>query len=135
MDLPDRLRQRAALRPEVRLAVMFGSRARGKPRPGSDVDLGILLDPYSPELRFELEAELGRAAGLPVDMVLLDEAPPLLRFEMARGGILLHEREAGSWTDFKARAMIDWWDWAPYHRRIQAGVLRRLREQVAHGQA
>lgn len=134
MDLPDRLQQRAALWPEVQLAVLFGSRAKGRPRPGSDVDLGIHLDPYSPELRFKVEADLGRAAGLPVDIVLLDEAPPLLRFEIARGGILVHEREPGLWTDFKARAMVDWWDWAPTHRMIQAGVMRRLREQVVRGQ-
>jgi len=37
-------------------------------------------------------------------------------------------------TDFKVRAMVDWWDWAPTHRMIAAGVARRLREQVNRGQ-
>ncbi|HYN22823.1 MAG TPA: nucleotidyltransferase domain-containing protein [Thermoanaerobaculia bacterium] len=130
MELAERLRQRAANWPEVRLAVLFGSTARGDARSKSDIDLGILLEPYSPELRFKVEADLGRAAGRPIDVVLLDDAPPLLRFEIAREGVLLFEREDHFWTDFKTKAMIDWWDWAPTHRMIAAGVARRLREQV-----
>lgn len=134
MEMLDRLKQQAAAWPELKLAVLFGSTARGQARPKSDVDLGVLLDPYSPELRFQVEAELGRAAGRPVDVILLDDAPPLLRFEIAREGILLFQREDHRWTDFKARAMVDWWDWAPTHRMIAAGVVRRLRERIANGQ-
>jgi predicted nucleotidyltransferase len=135
MDLNDRLRRASISFPEVKLAVLFGSTARGQARPKSDVDLGILLEPYSADLRFRVEAELGRAAGREVDTVLLDDAPPLLRFEIARDGILLFEREDQLWTVFKTRAMVDWWDWAPTHRMIAAGVAKRLREQVSNGQA
>jgi len=134
MEMLERLKRQAAVWPELKLAVLFGSTARGQARPKSDVDLGILLDPYSPELRFQVEAELGRAAGRPVDVILLDDAPPLLRFEIAREGVLLFQREDHRWTDFKARAMVDWWDWAPTHRMIAAGVVRRLRERIADGQ-
>ncbi|HYU33424.1 MAG TPA: nucleotidyltransferase domain-containing protein [Thermoanaerobaculia bacterium] len=134
MEMLERLKRQAQAWPELKLAVLFGSMARGEARPRSDADLGVLLDPYSPELRFRVEAELGRAAGCPVDVVLLDDAPPLLRFEIARDGVLLFEREDGLWTGFKAKAMVDWWDWAPTHRMIAAGVIRRLRERVADGQ-
>lgn len=99
------------------------------------MDLGLLLDPYSAELRFQVEAELGRAAGQPVHVILLDEAPPLLRFEIARDGVLLFQREEHLWTAFKARAMVDWWDWAPTARKIQAAVFQRLRERVKRDKA
>ncbi len=134
MEMLGRLKRQAAVWPELKLAVLFGSTARGQARPKSDVDLGVLLDPYSPQLRFQVEAELGRAAGRPVDVILLDDAPPLLRFEIAREGVLLFQREDHRWTDFKAKAMVDWWDWAPTHRMIAAGVVRRLRERIANGQ-
>jgi predicted nucleotidyltransferase len=133
MEMLERLKEKASAWPELKLAVLFGSTARGQARSRSDVDLGILLDPYSPELRFQVEAELGRAAGRPVDVILLDDAPPLLRFEIAREGVLLFQREDHYWTRFKARAMVDWWDWAPTHRMIAAGVVRRLREKIARG--
>jgi predicted nucleotidyltransferase len=135
MDLLDRLRERAGSLPELRLAVLFGSTARGEARKGSDVDLGILLDPDTQELRNKTLLELDRAAGREVDVVFLNEAPPLLRFEIARDGVLLHEREEGLWTGFRAKAMVDWWDWAPYARRIEDAAIRRLRERMAHGQA
>jgi uncharacterized protein len=135
VKMRERLERQARVRPELKLAVLFGSRARGDARSGSDADLGILLDPYSAALRFQVEAELGRAAGVPVDIILLDGAPPLLRFEIAREGVLLFQREDHLWTNFKAKAMVDWWDWAPIHRMIAAGVIRRLRERVADGPA
>lgn len=131
MEMLERLGLTAASFPEVRLAVLFGSTARGKAGPRSDVDLGILLEPYSPKLRFKVEAELGRAARNAVDVVLLDEAPPLLRFEVTRDGVLLFEREEGLWTAFKAKAMVDWWDWAPTARMMGEIAIRRLREKVA----
>lgn len=55
-------------------------------------------------------------------MIFLADAPPLLRFEISRDGALLLEREDGVWTDFKVRAMVDWWDWAPYARMFAAAA-------------
>jgi predicted nucleotidyltransferase len=133
--LLESLRQRVASLPEVRLAVLFGSTARGEARSRSDVDLGLSIDPDTQAIRRHVEAELERAVGRPVDVVYLGESPPLLRFEISRDGVLLLEREDGLWTDFKARAMVDWWDWAPLAKRIEDAAIRRLRERVEHGQA
>jgi hypothetical protein len=78
---------------------------------------------------------LERAAGLPVDLVLLGDAPPLLRFEIARDGQVLVERVPHAWADFRAKAMIDWWDWAPTARMMHHVMAERLREEAAHGPA
>ena len=133
MDLLDRLRERAASLPEVRLAVLFGSMARGQARKDSDVDLGLLLKPVSRRERLHVEAELARAAGREVDFINLDEAPPLLRFEITRDGVVILEREEGLWTRFKVKAMVDWWDWAPIARRISRTMIQHLREKVSGG--
>ena len=87
---------------------MFGSAARGTARSDSDVDVGVLLDVDDglPALRVALE----RAVGRSVDLVSLRKAPPLLRFEIARDGQLLIERDPHAWVEFRAHAMIDWWD-------------------------
>jgi predicted nucleotidyltransferase len=116
--------------PEVELAVVFGSVARGKASRGSDVDIGVLSKaPYRDLLR-RLEVQLGRAARREVEVVALDESPPLLRFEIARDGRVLVERRPHAWTDFRAHAMIDWWDWAPLARRIHAAAAARLKTRV-----
>src|SRR5205823_482042 len=60
----------------------------------------------------------------------LDTAPPQLRFEIARSGVLLFERTNGAWTRERARAMVDWWDWAPLARRIHDRAVARLRTEA-----
>ncbi|HEV7671806.1 MAG TPA: nucleotidyltransferase domain-containing protein [Thermoanaerobaculia bacterium] len=129
------LRACASDHPNLALAVVFGSLARGALRRNSDVDLGLLVDGESLELRLRLEVDFGRAAGRAVDLIFLDQAPPLLRFEIAREGQVFLERRPYLWADFKYTAMRDWWDWAPYARRIQAAAVARLRAEVAHGPA
>jgi predicted nucleotidyltransferase len=125
MDLEDRLRSRISSLPAVRLALLFGSTTLREAKPRSDVNLGILLDPDTPVLRCEAEAELGCAAERAIGMIFLAEAPPRLRFDVSRDGVLLFEKEDGDWTDFKVRAMVDWWDWAPYARMFAAAARSR----------
>jgi predicted nucleotidyltransferase len=135
MDLLESLRRCAASIPEVRLAVLFGSVARGKATRRSDVDLGVSVEPDTSAVRRRAEVELERAAGRSVDVIFLEEAPPLLRFEISKDGVLLFQREDHLWTDFKTKAMLDWWDWAPFAKRIEDAAIRRLRERVGIGQA
>ena len=132
-DLFTRLAVAARQQPELVLAVVFGSVARGGAHAGSDVDIGVVLDGADVSRRGAIEAELGRAAGREIDFVDLGGAPPLLRFEIARDGLLLFERAPYVWADFRAHAMIDWWDWAPTARKIHHAAAARLRRQVSDG--
>jgi predicted nucleotidyltransferase len=116
----------------VRLGVLFGSHARHVARPDSDVDLALRLDDDSAERRRVVERTIRRS--LPdrrIDFVYLDDAPPQLRFEMARSGRVLIERVPYSWADFCAKAMMDWWDWAPTARLIHRAAAARSRGE--HG--
>jgi predicted nucleotidyltransferase len=87
MDDPVILRFRAALRKaygaRVERAVLYGSRARGDARPGSDYDVAVFLKDM--ESRWD---ECGRLAEIEVD--LLDET-----------GAVVHAMPypAGSWRD------------------------------------
>jgi hypothetical protein len=116
----------------VRLAILFGSAARGVALESSDLDVGVSLEGGGHPGPL-LEVELSRVSHRRVDLVVLDDAPPLLRFEIARDGRVLVERVPHAWADFKARAMIDWWDWAPLARMLHASALKRVREGVLRG--
>jgi predicted nucleotidyltransferase len=76
----------------VRFALLFGSRASGQARPASDWDLAVYLDDaLSSEARFafrrDLIAELRPAIA--VDLIVLNDAPPLLAAAALRGERLL----------------------------------------------
>jgi uncharacterized protein len=120
--------------PGVRLAVLFGSTARERATRGSDIDIGVSMLPgmkVPPSAQVALE----RAAGRQVSVTHLDDAPPLLRFEISRDGVVLIEREPDAWARFRAQAMIDWWDWAPTARMMHRAMGQRLRKEAERGQA
>jgi predicted nucleotidyltransferase len=112
----------------VRLGVLFGSRAAGTARPGSDFDIGILpLDPdLSLHAELSLAADLSSVVGTEVDLVRLDRDDPLLGREVARNGVCLFEEVPGVFTAYRARALSTWLDFeetiAPHRERF----LRRL---------
>jgi predicted nucleotidyltransferase len=135
MSVVNDLKQQLGAMPNVLLAVLYGSTARGAAGTASDCDLGLLLADNDLGSRYAAEAALQRAIARAVHVVYLDEAPPLLRFEIARDGLLLEEKEPHRWQDFKARAMVDWWDWAPTAARLHAACAERLREKITRGQA
>lgn len=108
----------------IRLAVIFGSAARGTSSSQSDIDVGVLGLP--PGDLPKTAVRLARVAGREVDLIDLASAPPLLRVEIARDGVLLVARPQHLWADFRGQALIDWWDWAPLARRFGAAAMARL---------
>jgi hypothetical protein len=118
--------------PGVVLAVLFGSAARNRAGRESDLDVGLILDEgQAPAARIAVALE--RATGRTVDLVRLDQAPPLLRFEIARTGQVIIERRPHAWSDFRARAMVDWWDWAPTARMLHEAAAARVRQGATPG--
>jgi uncharacterized protein len=107
----ERLIERLMTVPGLRLAYLFGSQARGTARPGSDADVAVLIEsPIPPgDIRILQEA-LSNAAGCDVDLVDLETASPLLRFEVVKAGQRLFVRDDDERTAFEARVMLDFMD-------------------------
>jgi len=117
--------------PPVRLAVVLGSAARGALRPDSDVDIGIT--PSDPELplaaELDLQARLERACARPVDLVRLDRASTLLKWEAARCIVPVVADPPQELPRFLARAGIEHADfietYAPAAERYRQRLLER----------
>ncbi len=118
------------VRAGAEVVYLFGSQARGRPWAESDVDLAVLLGPSVPrerygEVRVQLISELMSVFGSnDVDVVVLNEAPPLLTYEgVIQGGRLLYERDRLDRIRFEVRAFQEYVDTAPL-REIQNRYLR-----------
>jgi uncharacterized protein len=124
----ERLRAAFAGGPPLRLAVLFGSQATGRARPGSDFDIGIW--PIDPDLplhhELALAAALSEAAGAEVDVVRLDVDAPQLGAEVARTGLCLFEGAPGTFAAFRAEAISRWIDFEETIAPHRAVFLRRL---------
>jgi predicted nucleotidyltransferase len=108
--------------------VAFGSAVRGQTRTDSDLDVGVLGGTLWEQLA--VGTELGRAAHREPHVINLGAASEWLCFEVARDGVLIFEREPSTWIEFKAQAMIRYWDVAPIIALTSLGVRRRLAREA-----
>src|SRR6476619_5311246 len=106
---------RALDRDEVRLAILFGSRARGQAGPSSDWDVGLV----------RWMGELASVVGAEVDLVDLRKAPPLLAHRAVTEGKVLLDRSGHEFASFASLALRKYWDTAKF-RRMQEESLRRF---------
>jgi uncharacterized protein len=121
-------------RPEIVFALLFGSRAGGRPRPDSDWDLAIYLDDrLDPRARFSIRRELIAALepATRVDLVVLNDAPPLLGHR-ALFGELLVDRDHARYVRYFVRTVGASLDEAPV-RRIHADARRRRLTEARDG--
>jgi predicted nucleotidyltransferase len=119
------------------LVYLFGSQAGGRPWAESDVDLAVLLGPEVPKVRHggirtQLIAELMTVfESNKVDVVILNEAPPLLTYEgVIRGGRLLFEKDRLARIRFEVRAFQEYVDTTPL-RDLQGRYLKKAIQERA----
>jgi predicted nucleotidyltransferase len=106
-------------RMEIQAAYVFGSAASGRMRPDSDVDVAILLDERVRPAQFfdyrvKLMADIGSALNTSrVDLIVLNEATPLLAHRVLSQGQLVFERSASARVRFQVRTASRYLDLIP----------------------
>jgi uncharacterized protein len=97
-------------------AYLFGSVARGEHRAGSDVDVGLLRG-FSTGRLADLETPLQQALeqllATPVDLVVLDRAPPDLGHRVLREGLLLADPNPSRRIAWEVRVRAEYFDLLP----------------------
>jgi predicted nucleotidyltransferase len=123
----------AALAHGLDLVVLFGSTARGRRRPQSDLDVAVRFAPPRPtpptlDEEVDVEGALLQLLKPPceLDLVLLNGASPLLQWNVARYGIPLFSTSADTWNTFRIRASRIYEDTAKFRRRQWEVLLQRL---------
>lgn len=98
----------------IKLAVLFGSRAKGKAEPDSDWDIALLLEkhflPGQDREWGKLKRMLVRdlctfLETSQVDMVILNLASPLLKYQVARTGYPLYQKNNSCFAEFASLAL------------------------------
>lgn len=112
--------------PRVGYAVVFGSVARGVSHAGSDLDVAVAGTGGRRLSALDLgdiASRLEAAAGRPVDVLDLEEAPPALAYRIFRDGRVLVERDRARLTERRARAILEYLDFQPIEALCARGVL------------
>src|SRR5207247_2226609 len=120
---------------EIQAAYVFGSIVTGRTRRDSDIDIAVLVSgSMPPKKRFQhrliLIADLGSALRRPdVDVVILNDAPPLLAHRVLSKGKLIFERSAAARVRFQVRTANQYADMVPAFETY----IRYLKKSVREG--
>lgn len=106
----------------VAFAYLFGSRVKGYANERSDWDIAVYFSEPLEKLghwpAFELEAELSRSIGSTVQVIVLNILPPpILGFQILRGGIVLLDRNENLRMDIENRILRQYYDWQYFLNR------------------
>jgi predicted nucleotidyltransferase len=114
--------------PAVEAAYLFGSYARGTATGDSDIDLALVGNARSLAAdKLDILAGLASAGLDDVDLVILDGADTVLRFEAVSPNCLLYARQGFDHGSYYSRVMREYFDFQPYLRvqreSLKAGLL------------
>jgi predicted nucleotidyltransferase len=106
------------------LAVLFGSQARGKARPDSDLDLGVLGDQLD---TLSLARDLSVVTDLEVDIVDLgqDLGYPLLN-AIVRDAIFVHQGRPNAGGRWLSHSLLQLDLDRPWYERMRDAYLKKL---------
>jgi hypothetical protein len=112
---------------------LFGSVVQGRATQLSDVDIAVLLPHASAanlfEKRLQMIVDLMEILNEDdVDLVILNEAPPLLCHRIITEGELVHSCDEKERVRFEARKVLEYLDFKPILELQHAYMRRRLKE-------
>lgn len=120
-------------RDEVSALFIFGSAAKGRATAWSDIDVAVLADEDKKgkktfeSLRKTYYAVSPMLASRPVDIVILNTAPPFLKHRIFKTGKLLFRRNRRLLVRFRADAIIEYLDYKPIEDICLKAVAGRFR--------
>ncbi|WP_124681894.1 type VII toxin-antitoxin system MntA family adenylyltransferase antitoxin [Candidatus Viridilinea mediisalina] len=114
--------------PFLHAALLFGSAARAALQAASDLDLALLFAEHaipSPMDRIELQAALSQNAGREVDLIILNQASPILAFQAVKKGLLIACPDRRAYAGFVVQLISQYADFKHVRQPIEAAVLAR----------
>ncbi|MCS7198325.1 MAG: nucleotidyltransferase domain-containing protein [Candidatus Bipolaricaulota bacterium] len=119
---------------QVSALYLFGSVVHGALTPLSDLDVAVFLPESVPSeeyfdrrLQMTLDLmELLRASE--IDLVILNHAPPLLKYKVVTTGKLLYSRDERALNRFELRVLTEYLDFKPVLDMQFEYLQRRLKE-------
>ena len=110
---------------------VFGSTATGRGwKREKDLDIAVY---FSPERFKVVEGEeiaegMERAFEIKVDVVILNIASPLMRYEVFKNGKLVYSSDESRRVDFEVKSLLEFYDLELLRKRFVQDMKRLIRE-------
>lgn len=112
-------------------AYLFGSRAGGRIGLLSDYDFGIQLEEKTHpseylEIKLRIMADLARAVkSEAVDVVIINEAPLLLKYQILRWGKPIYERHKAQRALLTFKTLTQYLDWSYFDKLFSKALIEK----------
>jgi len=125
--LTEAIREQCRQNKSIVAAYLFGSFTSEKMRPSSDIDVGIFVEPgYENDFPFlAFASSLEQRCNNRVDLILLNRAGELLKYQVRRYGHLIFESNSGIRKQFEVMGRKHYEDFLYLHTRYVKSVLYR----------
>ncbi len=117
---------------ELQLAILFGSRAREEEKVDSDLDLAFLLKPEFFEkinvidYRINLINYFSELTGIESDIIFLNSAKPLLKFQILKYGELIYVNDDFDYARYFSKSLREYFDFKYYKEYHYQKMRERL---------
>lgn len=122
-----------ATRPEIVACYLFGSRASGKERTGSDVDVAFLVDASIPadayfNLKLAYCSGLERALRLDIHPLIMNDAGEVVLEQIFRKGMAVYGFDSLECIRFRMLQFSLIAEFAPLRNRMEERLFRKYKE-------
>lgn len=126
-DLSESIRAYLSNEKKILAVFLFGSQAKGIQNSSSDVDIAILYEPdHIPDFysRMNLKEKLSKHLQSKVDIVVMNQANPILKHQILKYGIRLMQNNARQTTDFIVKSLFEYDDLKRVRSPIEKLILK-----------
>lgn len=115
------------LKGRTKFALLFGSAAKGRLHAESDIDLAVYLDPPIEgfEKRAEFAEQLERAVGREIDLIVLNDADPIISMQAIQEGIPINDEAPGFLSLYKAQKTSEYIDFKRNREIIEQSLMKK----------
>ena len=119
----------------INVAYLFGSYAKGKASPLSDIDIALLLDEAFPsnnyfDKRLELHPKIAKILKTDeIDLVILNQASPVLAYNILKNGKVLFTKNQNSKVRFETKVISQYLD----TQKMRTLNLNRMKQRLTEG--
>lgn len=131
MDITEKCKEILIGYKNIIFAYIFGSFVQDKIRKDSDIDIAIYLDKKMDlETFIDVKMNLTEACKREVDLIILNDAAPLLKHEICKNNILLFTRDESLETNFKVKTLFEFDDMKRYLDLAYKSNIDRLKKEM-----
>lgn len=117
-----------ANRADVLSVILFGSHAKNQQTAASDVDVAVLFTPEnipSAMTMIQLQQDLSDVLHQDVDLVALNSATPIFKYQIFKNGKVLTNKNPKFFTKFKIQSLFEYFDLKRTRKCIEDSLINR----------